>query len=1121
MKSFISFCFLVSVTFFAQSQCNVIATAMPTSATCSGICDGQITYVYQNLNMSSPGAPYIVSLEDSDGNTLSFTTYMTEITTIPFTNLCADTYTITVQGTTCSFTTYATVTEPSEIVAYANTTDPSFGASNGSAEIIASGGTGAFTYSLDGITYQGSNTFTGLAAGAYTAYVQDANGCIGQVDFTLTDVTSCNVVVTANPTANPMCYGSCSGSLQYYYFDGNNNSPYYIELIQGGVTLQTATNNSPNGNGIFSNLCAGVYYVQVTDAQGCVGSYPITISQPSQLLITGVNTTDASAGNNDGSASITASGGLPVYTYSLDGITYQSSNIFTGLAAGVYIGYVQDNAGCISIFTFVIQTNPGCFFNLVTTGNSVSCNWSCDGTVSYIFSGAPTDPPFSIVLEDASGNAIQNATSPNQTVTGSFTNLCAGNYTVTVTNASGCSEVSNVTISQPTALIANPSQTNPTFGNSDGSITVSVSGGTAPYQFSIDNQVTWQASNTFTGLATGVYIIHIQDANGCMTLVCVFLTESTGCDFFMNTTAAPNSCSGNCDGSISWNFNDVGNNPPYTIDLIQGTNIVQTQNVTASNGGFGTFSNLCEGTYLVQITDDNGCTDTDTLYVNAPDYLYVSSADVTNATAGNSDGEAFINVVGGTAPYQFSFDNGVTWTSSNPVTGLAAGFYIMYVQDANGCQTIFCFIVNEDPGCNIVTTLFATGAISCNGSCDGALGAAYNDIANNGPYTITLNNDGTGVNTSTQASNNFTLLFTNLCAGNYSIVVTDASGCSSLVSNTTLTQPDALNISADVTNASVGNSNGSAEINVTGGTGQYMYSLNNIDFQTSNIFDGLAAGTYIVYVEDENGCSAIFTFLVSENTNCNIVLTAFSTAGVSCSGACDATIGFAFNDVNVNPPYTVTLSNVLGGSSGSQVFTTGNGGSGNFTNVCSGTYIVSVQDANGCESFYTVQIVQPDYLLVGGTQINATSANGDGSININATGGTPPYQYSIDNQVTWQASDVFTNLSAGFYIIYVQDANGCTQIVCFILDDNNVAGVIELTNEISVYPNPTQGTVFVQSASVEVINVYDLNGKLIPASTTVAANGMLLDLSVFEDGMYLIEIKSTTGEIKHVRIVKQ
>src|SRR3990167_5276603 len=130
MKSFLSLCLIISVSFLAQSQCDVVATAMPTSATCSGICDGEITYVYQNLNMSSPGAPYVVILEDGDGNTLSFTTYMNELETILFSNLCADNYTLTVQGTGCSFTTYATITEPDPLVVYAKTTNPDPGLDN-------------------------------------------------------------------------------------------------------------------------------------------------------------------------------------------------------------------------------------------------------------------------------------------------------------------------------------------------------------------------------------------------------------------------------------------------------------------------------------------------------------------------------------------------------------------------------------------------------------------------------------------------------------------------------------------------------------------------------------------------------------------------------------------------------------------------------------------------------------------------------------------------------------------------------------------------------------------------------------------------------------------------------
>lgn len=1118
MKNILSFLFAITVSYSAWNQCNVVGTAMPQPASCADVCDGEILYFYQNV--AAPGAPYIVSMQDSDGNMLYFQTFMTEIATIPFTGLCPGTYTINVQGSSCSNTTYAYVSSPAPLTIYANTSDPTFGNSNGEIEVVANGGTPTYTYSINGTAYGTGNTFTGLSAGNYSVYLIDGNGCDDTISVTLNDNTGCNLVATANPINMVTCYGGCDAVVQYAYFDGLNNSPYVIELIQGGVTLQTQTNTSPNGSGTFPNMCAGIYSIKVTDAQGCSGSYPVTITQPTQIVIGGVTTTNATAGNNDGSATIAATGGWPVLTYSLDGITYQSSNVFNGLSAGLYIAYVKDNAGCVSVLTFIIQQDPGCNFNIFTTATNASCGWSCDGVITYAFSGSSSDPSFTILLEDSNGNSIQSATNSNQTVNGTFTGLCPGNYTVTVTNSSGCSQTSNVTVQQPTSIMATPNWTEPTFGNSDGMISVFVTGGTAPYQYSIDNQVTWQSTNTFSGLGAGVYIIYVQDANGCSTIVCVLLTESTGCNFFLNTGVTDNTCAYSCDGEVFWNFNDPGNNPPYSIELIQGVNTVQTDSVLIGNGGFGSFSGLCEGVYIVQMTDANGCTDVDTVYVDAPDNLYVSGVVVDDASAGNSDGSAMVTIVGGTAPYQFSFDNGATWSTSNPITGLAAGFYIMLVEDANGCQTIFCFIVNEDPGCTINTTLFLQNPVTCAGSCDGALSYAYSDAGNNPPYTIELSNNGSVVSTSTQTSPTFNGSFTGLCSGNYSLVVYNADGCASFVSNYTLSEPSPINVIVNVTNASTGNNNGVAEVVATGGTGQLLYSLDGSNFQSSNVFDTLSAGIYVVHIIDANGCTGILTFIVDETSSCNIVVTAFSTAGISCAGGCTASVGYAFNDVNANPPYLITLQNTSGGIISTQTVAAGNGGSGSFTDLCAGDYVVMVTDANGCQSSYSVTVNAPSYMQIMPTWINATPGNNDGSINLNITGGTAPYQYSLDNQATWNTGTTISNLGAGFYIIYVKDANGCMQIVCVVLDDSNVIGITELNDEIMVYPNPTEGYIFVASTNIKRVSVYAMNGQIIPVADVVASNGVALDLTGHADGIYLVEIELLNGNIERMKVSK-
>jgi hypothetical protein len=177
MKTFFSILISLIFTVSTWSQCYVVGNAMGSSVLCNVNCNGTINYVYQNTNMSSPGAPYIVILSNqTTGQVISTTTYIQEIQTIPFTGLYAGAYQIVVQAQSCSFVSYAIVSQPTAINAYVNTVDPSPGSSNGSASIIVSGGVSPFSFSLNGGAVQGSNLFTGLDAGTYIANVQDAIG---------------------------------------------------------------------------------------------------------------------------------------------------------------------------------------------------------------------------------------------------------------------------------------------------------------------------------------------------------------------------------------------------------------------------------------------------------------------------------------------------------------------------------------------------------------------------------------------------------------------------------------------------------------------------------------------------------------------------------------------------------------------------------------------------------------------------------------------------------------------------------------------------------------------------------------------------------------------------------
>ena len=185
------------ISYQLAAQCSLVTTGMGSTVDCYGDCDGTITYAYQNTNPGNPGSPYIVSIYNQTSNTwVSTTTYINEIETIQFSNLCAGDYSINVQGNSCSDITYVTVSQPSPLQINVNTVDL-FQGNNGSATIYAGGGTPPYMYSIDGGTnYQGGNSFSGLAAGAYLATVMDDNGCTINYQFVLNDIGNCNMVFT-------------------------------------------------------------------------------------------------------------------------------------------------------------------------------------------------------------------------------------------------------------------------------------------------------------------------------------------------------------------------------------------------------------------------------------------------------------------------------------------------------------------------------------------------------------------------------------------------------------------------------------------------------------------------------------------------------------------------------------------------------------------------------------------------------------------------------------------------------------------------------------------------------------------------------------------------------------
>ena len=363
------------------------------------------------------------------------------------------------------------------------------GASTGEVTVEASGSTPAYTYALDGVTFLASGTFTGLAAGNYTVTAQDANGCLFPVSVTIAEPTP--VVGSLDATTDADCNGSLTGEATLSASGGT--PPYTFDIGAG-----------PQAIGVFTNLTAGISFIDIEDANGCSYEIDINIGEPIEVLgaIDSQSGPDC-FGASTGATTISGSGGTPPYTYDI-GSGAQASGTFTGLAVGLYtidILDVNDCPGSVS----VILAEPTEVIGALDAQTDASCSGMPDATMTVSASGGT--PPYTFDI----GNGPQG--------TGFITGLTAGSYTVNIFDAVGCSGSIQVDLIEPVSLTAALVTSADVICNAggDGSLEVSAQDGTLPYSFDIGNGA--QVSGIFTDLAAGSYSVTAMDVNGCSVQV--------------------------------------------------------------------------------------------------------------------------------------------------------------------------------------------------------------------------------------------------------------------------------------------------------------------------------------------------------------------------------------------------------------------------------------------------------------------------------------------------------------------------------------------------------------------------------------------------------------------------
>ncbi|MBL6446042.1 T9SS type A sorting domain-containing protein [Fulvivirga sp. 29W222] len=438
--------------------------------------------------------------------------------------------------------------------------------------------------------------------------------------------------------------------------------------------------------------------------------------------------------------------------------------------------------------------------------NDVSCFGLNDGSAEVVIEEG--EAPFTYQWSNGSSTA-QN------------TNLSAGEYSVTITDSNGESVTLTALINQPGALNTTANVNSASCsGSNNGSISVDVTGGTAPYTYQWSNGAT---TASISNLSAGYYELDVTDSRGCSVKVPAVVENLTT----INLTAAveKTSCSGNT-GSI--NITVTGGSEPYTFAWSNGS--------TSED-----ISRLAAGVYNVQVTDANGCSSSRSFIVKENNPLDLSAIPSPTSCIEDNSGSIDLMVSGGTEPYTYSWSDGST---TEDLSGLAKGIYSVTVTEAGGCSATLRV--------SVVAETFQVSTDSQNPTCMGADGyIQVTPLGGQSPYTYLWSNGGT------------TAEISGLSSGMYDVTVTDATGCSRKL-YFYLTEPDPLTLSAEIENLNCVEGEFSLDLTVTGGTGPYDY--NWLDESTLEDRTGLTSGSYIVTVTDVNGCSVAQEFIIDANS---------------------------------------------------------------------------------------------------------------------------------------------------------------------------------------------------------------------------------------------------------------
>lgn len=906
------------------------------------------------------------------------------------------------------------------------------GDATGSINVTTSAVSHALPYTYNWTNGATTQNISNLAAGPYEVEVYDNHGCQLFTGATISHPVQ-PLTITFVKT-NKSCFGGVD--------DGSINI-----LVQGGTAPYTYSWTNGATTEDVSGLAAGVYTVTVTDANACVETATVTITEPTILGQTGAATHNDCFGAANGQIAIDVYGGTLPYSYAWDsGHTVED---ITDLTAGFYELTVSDGNNCQSVEVYEVQ-EPATPVSLSITGIDVNCKGDSTGSIDLTTNGGT--PGYTYQWSNGLGIVLPYTTED-------LTNIPASDYTVSVTDANGCVEEISILINEPlTNVTSSPSLIHINCnGDATGAIDPNLSGGTLPYTYVWSNGSTTTALNA---ISAGVYTLTVTDGNGCITSFTYELTEPEA--LLINSDKVDVLCFGEATGEASTSVSGGVSGYSYLW----------------SNGGVSsTISNLIAGNYNVVVTDLNGCVINDAIVVDQPlQPLNGTTVETAVDCKGNSTGAIDLTPSGGTSPYTYLWSTSgsvILVDTAQSLTGVIAGTYLYTITDNHGCQFSSSETVTEPLNHLVVSGV--TNDVSCKDGNDGAInitatggtpgyifnwtnGATTEDINTLfiGSYSIEVTdnngctanesfvieepsaalvatsnvsdvsclggNDGYMTSFVTGGTAPYTYLWSNgattaniynLVAGAYSLTVTDANGCTAITGGVVKEPVTAISMTYSVVNVSCfGFADGEAEIVPSGGTPPYHYDWGNqgqlLMAAEGEAVTGLTVGDYFIRIIDDNGCVYEEVITISEPT---LLESSFTFEDVLCFGESTGSIDLT----------------VSGGTTPYDILWSTNETTEDISGLPAGQYSYSVTDDHGCYLEDSLIISQPNDIHISHYSTPITcSDQSDGMLEVSVAGGTEPYTYVWSNG---EDSDQITNLDAGWYQLIVIDNYGCDDTV--------------------------------------------------------------------------------------------